>query len=1380
MDTYRVLFTKLNSDNYFTWKYKMEMYLRKEKLWHIMSTERPEIPATGDGIAAAELKLNEFLEVDGQARALISLCVEDNQLVHIRNLTSAREIWTKLKEYYERNTLVNKVSIMRRICGMKMSENDDMEKHIGDLTDQFQKLVDLGENQLNDNWKVAITLSSLPPSYDTMITALEARPDADLTLSLIHSKLINEHLKRKNANNATESSSSNGKEMVLKTKSNKLKCFFCKKTNHIKKDCLKYKQWLKKQENKGNDKEKVNKVEQNKEFLFKLTTTSSSDDCWIVDSGATSHCTDNKHLFETFESAQNAEVEVANGEIEHVKMKGTCVINLFNNAGERSTLKLNDVLYAPNIKGSMFSVKKIMKDGYSVHFKNDMCEISRDGKQIAVADEVNGLFKLRQTHVNKVNACTSSEHKGGCLHELHRLFGHRDPEAIKLMCKNDLVDGIKLIDCGLKIQCETCLKAKSTRIPFPKKSKSKSNAVLDLIHSDVCGPMQTMSMGKKRYILTIIDDYSKYTEVYFISHKSDVGEKIKEYIAMVKNKFNRKPKVLRSDRGGEYMGNELKRFLRDEGIKTQYTAPYSPQQNGTAERKNRSLIEMARCLLTDADLPNYLWAEAVNTANYIQNRTITKGADAIPYQLWNDEKPQLKDFVVFGTKCYVNTPAEKLRKLDDRAKLMYFMGYSEESKAFRCYDPLNRKLVISRDVRFIDNPTHQVISLDLSSKEEKTTESIYDDESSIDSSYSGSTSSESSYKECDTSTDMDVTLTDHGLEYRDPTPYHSDVSSDDTISGETSSTDSGATVINVQPSLDEEYGELSTSLSDFHVSLYAPGDTTYTSPPNSDETDEATREPRVSHRQNKGQPPNRFQANLITEPKSLLDALKSEQKSKWLSAMKEEMKSMHKNETWELCELPSDRKAIGCKWIYKTKTDAEGKVIRFKARLVAQGFTQRFGTDYDQIFAPVARQTTFRILLSVASKAKLLVHHLDVKTAFLNGSLKETIYMKQPPGFESENKGLVCKLKKSIYGLKQAAKSWNDEIHRFLTRHSFERSKNDPCLYTKVQDSELVYLLIYVDDILIVAKSMKCIQGVKSMLAMEFDIQDLGEIKQYLGIDVTRDKDGIFHLNQAKYIKKIVNEFGMSHAKVSNVPMQVNYGKTAANTDDGLLLSNKQYQKLIGCLLYISVNTRPDISASISILAQKMSKPRQDDWNELKRVLKYLKGTANLRLALGRKDYNCDLVYGYSDANWADNKSDRKSNSGHVFMVNGATVCWSSRKQSLVALSTCESEFIALSEACRAAIWIRRILIDLKQKVPTATTIYEDNQSCLDLVKEEERLSDRSKHIDTRFCFVKDYIEKGLISCVYCPTDEMLADILTKPLPSAKFQKFVLQFGLHD
>lgn len=1373
------IFAKLNGENYFNWKFKMEMLLRREKLWKYITDNPPTIPnpapsnANADAAAAisaarleATTSRNAFMESSDQARALIGLCIEDGQVAHIRNASTAKQAWEALRQHHERDTLSNKVSIIRRISRTQLQEKGDMEKHLEQLVNLFQKLSDLGANQLDDEWKVGFVLSSLPPSYDSLVTALEVRDD--LTFSMVHSKLISEHLKRKNATKVDDSS--NGDQTVLKTTHQKLKCFFCKKPSHLKKDCHKYKEWLKKSNNSG---EKVNKVENN-EFCFQIRTT-PNDDEWLIDSGATAHVTNNKRLLDSI-AQTNSTVTVANDSIENVSCKGNIVIDMVNEDGEQAKATLTDVLYAPKIHGNLISVKKLMDKGYAVTFDDGKCAITKKEKQVAVADQINGLFKLRRRNV--INACKTKEHSKHCIHYWHRVFGHRDPDAIKFMSKNNMIEGLQLVNCGLKIQCETCMKAKLTRLPFPKKSRNKSKEILDLIHTDICGPMQTESLGKKRYVLTLIDDFSKFTTIHFLREKSETAEKIKEFVAFVKNKFNKKPKVIRSDRGGEFIGKELKSYLRSQGIKQQFTAPYTPQQNGIAERKNRSLIEMARCLLEDSGLPKFLWAEAVNTANFIQNRTITKGTASIPIQSWSGIKPMISHMQIFGTKCFAHVPEEKRRKLDNTAKETVFIGYEEGSKAYRLYDKRTHKLIISRDVRFIENPSHSSnISVDLSTKS-KSEKSIQVNNSEIDSSSNRSANSRADDEESESEGNATLTRTD--MNYRNK---HS--SSDESTTSD-SSTNSESTVVpaNYQTLLDDEYGELSTSFDDVSISNSdseyekTSGRIETEAKENSETKDSPQRQ--LSQRANKGVPPQRFQANLIIEPKTLTEALSSQDtKEKWLQAMKEEMESHKDNNTWELCDLPEGRKAIGCKWVFKTKVDSSGKIKRFKARLVAKGFTQKFGEDYDQVFAPVAKQTTFRILLSIASAKKLLVHHLDVKTAFLNGKLSETIYMKQPPGFENQNKNLVCRLKRGIYGLKQAAKLWNDEIHRALTSKGFERSKADPCLYSMNMNGEMVYVLIYVDDMAIVAKSTQTMNKVKSMLTSQFKTQDLGEIKHYLGIEVTRDCDDIFHLNQSQYIRKIVNEFGLSSAKASDVPIHVSYGKASSNSDDSLILSNAQYQKLLGCLLYVSVNTRPDIAASISILAQKVSQPRQEDWNELKRVLKYLKGTADLKLALGYKNYSGEFLLGYSDANWAEDKTNRKSNSGHVFLINGAAVCWSARKQSLVALSTCEAEFVALSEACRAASWIRKLLIDMKESMTKPTTILEDNQSCLNLVEQEERLSDRSKHIDTRFHFVKDYIKSGLVACKYCPTEKMLADVLTKPIAAAKFKQFRSHLGLH-
>jgi hypothetical protein len=394
------------------------------------------------------------------------------------------------------------------------------------------------------------------------------------------------------------------------------------------------------------------------------------------------------------------------------------------------------------------------------------------------------------------------------------------------------------------------------------------------------------------------------------------------------------------------------------------------------------------------------------------------------------------------------------------------------------------------------------------------------------------------------------------------------------------------------------------------------------------------------------------------------------------------------------------------------------------------------------------------------------VQHLDVKSAFLNSPIEETIYMRPPPGFDfEENK--VCRLRRSIYGLKQSARLWNQTIHNTLISIGFHQSKNDNCLYVMSQKDDLCYLLIHVDDIAITSKNINIINNITKHISSIMEIDNLGEIKTYLGLDITKDKHGTFYINQQTYIKRILNEYGMSDSKTSSIPITTDYDKIK---DEKVLIDNNKFQRLIGTLLYVAVNSRPDITAAVCILAQKTSKPTQTDWNELKRVLKYLKGTIHYKLKLFDSAFT-DILITWVDANWAENKDDRKSNTGIVIKLYGGVVNWFCRKQGLVTLSSTEAEYVALAEGGQEVIWFLRVLEDLKIKCQYPVKFYEDNQSVLKMLV-QEKSSNRTKHIDTKYHFIKDHFKNGTIDCVYCPSEEMIADLLTKPLAASKITYF--------
>lgn len=1059
---------------------------------------------------------------------------------------------------------------MKRICSQKLAETGNMEEHINCMQEMIDKLAALGE-QLKDEMIVAMLLCSLPESYNNLITALESRSEEELTTVFVKGKLIDEYLRRKNLLQASEESS----DKALKTQkfkkypSNKdqrnVDCFFCKKTGHIKKDCRKYGAWKEKQE-------KVNQVSRNpkgdkEEICFKVRCVQGSNNAWYIDSGATSHMTNNRNFFTIFEPKEE-NIKTTNGELAKVCGFGSGTLICLTDEDKMKKVTVTDVMYVPDLDSSLLSISKLAKRGFDISFGETYCKVTDNSNIIAIADLSCNLYKLRTVQVALM---TSQQHSKNCQHTWHRMLGHRDVNAIKDLTTKELAIGVKIVDCGLRSMCECCIKGKMSRIPFPKMSKNKTQSILELVHTDVCGPMQTATPSNNRYILTIIDDYSRYAEVHLLKEKSDVCIKLTQFITRMETKYNKRLKIIRSDRGGKYTSKELKEFLKAKGIETQYTAAYSPQQNGVAERKNRYLMEMARCMLIDANLPNIYWGEAVITANYLQNRLPTTATGETPYGRWYSRKPDLKNIHIFGSRAYIQVPDQHRRKLNNKAEELLFVGYSEDTKAYRFLNKETNKIKISRDVIFLDDPPPD---------EEDYRIKGYTEE-----------------------------------EERNP---DKDNSSESFELMKTPSCDLKKEVTPESPKL------------------------------------------RRSERKNKGIPAVRYEVAgkmseyRISEPETFEEASSGPDSAKWKAAMDEEIRSLQENNTWEIVDSPTGSKTIGCKWIYKLKTDANGTIQRYKARLVAQGYTQRYGIDYSEVFAPVVKQTTFRTLLTIAGKKKMIVKHYDVKNAFLHGKLEKEIYMRQPPGYQTTDKAKVCKLKRGLYGLKQAAMGWNKTLDSILVNAGFARSKTDACLYTHISEGKFTYLIVYVDDILIAGDNPEFISRVQSVLSETLNVTDLGEVNYYLGVQVERDYEGLFYINQSTYIKKVLRLFKLQDCKVSSIPLDVGYEKIKSVGRH--LQNNVCYQKLIGALMYMSVFTRPDITASIAILSRKLQKPSQVDWVEAKRVLRYLKGTINHKLKLGNSNEENNELLGYADANWAQDISDRKSNSGYIFKLHGSTI----------------------------------------------------------------------------------------------------------------------------
>ncbi len=515
-------------------------------------------------------------------------------------------------------------------------------------------------------------------------------------------------------------------------------------------------------------------------------------------------------------------------------------------------------------------------------------------------------------------------------------------------------------------------------------------------------------------------------------------------------------------------------------------------------------------------------------------------------------------------------------------------------------------------------------------------------------------------------------------------------------------------------------------------------------------------------------------------PRTYNEALESSDSEEWLVAMESEMKSLAKNDVWELVPLPKGRKLVDCRWVLGRKYNSEGKPDRYKARLVAKGFTQEYGLDYEETYAPVVHFNSLRMFLTLAVYSKMNVQQMDVVTAFLYGELEEEIFMKQPPGFEEKTEnGLVCKLKKSLYGLKQSPRQWYKLLDRFLRDKGYRRSNVDPCIYVK-GDEEMIMIALYVDDLIIASNSKFLMKETKRNLCDRFEMKDLGRLHYCLGIEIVWRDDGTCVFNQSKYIGNVLERFGMKDCKPVSTPINSGTKLTkemSPKTEEEISeMKSVPYRSAVGSLIYLVTGTRPDIAVAVGEVAKYSNNPGRQHWMAVKRILRYLKETVNFGIKCDPK--SVDLV-GYSDADWAGDLDTRRSTTGYLFKLGSVPICWKSKRQPTVALSTAEAEYMALSMATQTAIWIRKLLNDFDVASVEPVVIYEDNQGCIAMAKNPVN-HERTKHIDIRYNFVRERVEDKTVVVKYLETTEMLADILTKGLSRDQHRKLCEDIGMAD
>lgn len=506
--------------------------------------------------------------------------------------------------------------------------------------------------------------------------------------------------------------------------------------------------------------------------------------------------------------------------------------------------------------------------------------------------------------------------------------------------------------------------------------------------------------------------------------------------------------------------------------------------------------------------------------------------------------------------------------------------------------------------------------------------------------------------------------------------------------------------------------------------------------------------------------------------------MEHEKKGEWTKAMQEEMKSLLENRTYDLVKLPKGKKVLKNKWVYRLNND--GKILRYKARLVVKGFGQKKRIDFDEIFSPVVKFSSIRVVLGMAASLNLEIEQLDVKIAFLHGDLEEEIYMEQPQGFKEKGKeNLVCKLKKSLYGLKQAPRQWYKKFDSFMVKHGYSRTTSDHCVFVKkFPDGNFIILLLYVDDMLIVGQDSMRINNLKLELSKSFAMKDLGPARQILGMKIVRDrKKGLIWLSQERYIEKVLGRFKMDKAKPVGCPLASHFKLSSkqcpTSEKEKDEMEKVPYASAVGSLMYDMVCTRPDLAHAVGVVNRFLSNPGKEHWATVKWILRYLRGTSRVCLCFGNGKAMLD---GFTDADMAGDVDSRKSTSGYLMTFAGGAVVWQSKLQKCVALSTTVAEFIAITEACQELLWLKKFLQEfgLSQE---RYVLHFDSQSATHLSK---NFHSRSKHIDVRYHWIRDVLEMKGLQLEKIHTDDNPSDMMTKSLSKDKHEKFRSLSGLVD
>jgi hypothetical protein len=771
------------------------------------------------------------------------------------------------------------------------------------------------------------------------------------------------------------------------------------------------------------------------------------------------------------------------------------------------------------------------------------------------------------------------------------------------------------------------------------------------------------------------------------------------------------PEEVRSDNAPELVKGNMAALLEQCGIEAESTVPGSPQQNGLVEREIATINALITTVLIEAKMPNTMWPYAARYVAYTRNRSLrARTGNKTAIELFYGVPPDMTLLRTFGCVAYVHTPAGQRRKLEPRAWKGVMVGYAAKQKGWIIMDPRTGHIFARRNVTFSEKQHGGDLLRNLNDRHAEPIISPSLDDS--------------------------------------PPPL---LDEEDEDAPETST-----------PQEESQTQETSSEVDD-----------------HSSQTHEERTPSRFPNRQ-RGPPGNWWMTAAVEaardqqEPRSYREATTGKHRAKWQAAMEEELASLETRGTWRVVPKPHDVRLVGCKWVYKLKTAADGSIQRYKARLVAQGYTQREGDDYNEVYAPVTTSKTLRVLLAVAAAKGLRLRHIDIKSAYLHADIDEDIYMALPEGYPNSTlpEDKCLKILKSLYGLKQAGHNWHRYLDTTIKAMGLRAIESDECLYvSSTKAGNYFVALVYVDDVIVAYQNEHDYTKFAKALNKSVEVGTEEELSWYIGIKI-ENLPHCIRISQEKHIKDALKQFNMEDCKPAKTPALIE----RLTLDDCPVMESPEqaamkrvpYRQLVGKLVYIATCSRPDIAYAVSELGRFLENPGQKHWKAAKHVVRYLKGTMNAGINFYK--HKKLTLETHCDADFAGDTDTRRSTSGFLCTLAGGAVSWKSHRQSMVTLSSTEAELVSAVSAGKEVIHLRRMLKELGAEQIQATKMFEDNQSCIALALSDRR-KQRTKHIDVPRHYLKELVDNHQLKLQWKASEDMLADILTKPLGPIKFMK---------